>query len=55
MINPTNPQVATAAQYRLATSGDGLNWVANPAVFAQGGTSTLVQAADGALYFYYGK
>jgi hypothetical protein len=55
MINPTDPQVATKAQYRLAASSDGLTWTVNPTVFAEGGTSCLVQAADGTLYFYYGQ
>jgi hypothetical protein len=54
MINPTDPPVATKAQYRLATSEDGFTWTVHPTVFAEGGTSTLVETTDGTLYFYYG-
>jgi hypothetical protein len=54
MVNPTDPPVATEAQYRLATGDDGFNWTVNPTVFAKGGTSCLVQTSDGALLFYYG-
>ena len=55
MVNPTDPQVATKAQYRLASSDDGLTWTVNPLVFAEGGTSSLVQTSDGVLYFYFGQ
>ncbi len=54
MINPTDPPVAIKAQYRLATSDDGFTWTVKPAVFVEGGTSSLVETADGTLYFYYG-
>jgi hypothetical protein len=54
MINPTEPSIATGAQYRLATSDDGFTWTVNPKVFAEGGTSCLVESSDGTLFFYYG-
>jgi hypothetical protein len=52
MVNPT--QQAIGAEYRLASSEDGLHWNVRPTVFATGGTSCLVEASDGTLYFYYG-
>ena len=54
-INPTNPVIPTGGQYRLATSDDGFTWTVNPTVLAEGGTSCLVETADGTLYFYYGQ
>jgi hypothetical protein len=39
----------------LATSADGYNWISNPAVIGAGGTSCVVEAADGTLYIYYGE
>jgi hypothetical protein len=39
----------------LATSVDGYNWISNPAVIGAGGTSCVVEAADGTLYIYYGE
>jgi hypothetical protein len=54
-INPTDPPVATKGQYRLATSADGFTWSVNPTVFAEGGTSCLVETFDGTLFFYYGE
>jgi hypothetical protein len=55
MINPSDPFNPVKAQYRLAASADGLAWQVNPAVFAEGGTSSLVEVSDGTLYFYYGQ
>jgi len=54
MINPTEPSIATGGQYRLATSDDGFTWTVNPKVFAEGGTSCLVETSNGTLFFYYG-
>jgi len=54
MINPTEPSIATGGQYRLATSDDGFTWTVNPRIFAEGGTSCLVETSDGTLFFYYG-
>jgi hypothetical protein len=47
MINPTEPYIATGGQYRLATSDDGFTWTVNPTIFAEGGTSYLVETSDG--------
>ena len=55
MINPTDPFDPIKAQYHVATSDDGLTWTVNPTVIAEGGTSSLVQTSDGALYFYFGQ
>ena len=55
MINPSNPFDPIKAQYRLATSVDGFSWTVNTKVFAEGGTSCLVERADGTLFFYYGS
>jgi hypothetical protein len=55
MINPSDPFDAIKAQYYLATSDDGFTWAVNPTPFAQGGTSCLVETADGTLFFYYGQ
>jgi hypothetical protein len=55
MINPTVPRDPLRAQYRLANSDDGLTWTVNSSVFAEGGTSCLVERSDGTLYFYYGQ
>jgi hypothetical protein len=55
MINPTVPRAPLRAQYRLARSDDGLTWAVDPTVFAEGGTSCLVETADGTLFFYYGQ
>ena len=54
-INLSDPFVPTKGQYRLATSNDGLTWTVNPTVFAEGGTSCLVETSDGTLFFYYGE
>jgi hypothetical protein len=53
-VNPTDPPIATKGQYRLATSDDGFNWEVKPTVFAEGGTSCLIETSDGMLFFYYG-
>ena len=42
------------SEIHIATSADGLNWTANPTVIAHGGTTCVVQAADGTLYIYFG-
>jgi len=42
------------AEIHLATSTDGFNWTANPAIIGYGGTSCVVEAPDGSLYIYYG-
>jgi hypothetical protein len=55
MINPSEPQDAIKANYYLATSNDGFTWTVNPIPFAQGGTSCLVETADGTLFFYFGQ
>ena len=52
-INPSETD-PTKAQYRLATSDDGLTWTVKPTVFAEGGTSCLVETSSGTLFFYYG-
>jgi hypothetical protein len=39
----------------LATSTDGYNWASNHAIIGAGGTSCIVEAADGTLYIYYGE
>jgi hypothetical protein len=54
-LNPSDPTDAVKGEYRLATSSDGLGWTTNPRVFATGGTSCLVEASDGTLFFYYGQ
>jgi hypothetical protein len=42
------------AEIHLATSTDGFNWASNPKILEYGGTSCVVEAADGTLYIYYG-
>jgi hypothetical protein len=39
----------------LASSTDGYNWTTNPAVIANGGTSTVIEKPDGTLFIYYGR
>jgi hypothetical protein len=38
----------------LATSTDGFTWTTNPTIIGYGGTSCVVEGADGTLYLYYG-
>jgi hypothetical protein len=47
------PEPWTYTELRLATSADSLNWTADPAVIGYGGTSCIVQMADGTLFVYY--
>jgi hypothetical protein len=47
------PEPWTYTELRLATSADALNWTADPRVIGHGGTSCIVQAADGTLFIYY--
>jgi hypothetical protein len=41
-------------EIHLATSPDGFDWTTNPTIIGYGGTSCVVEAADGTLYLYYG-
>jgi len=43
------------AEIHLATSADALNWTADPAVIAYGGTSCAVEMPDGTYFIYYGR
>jgi hypothetical protein len=47
------PAPWTFTELRLATSVDALNWTADPRVIGYGGTSCIVQTADGTLFIYY--
>jgi hypothetical protein len=47
------PAPWTYTELRLATSGDALNWTADPRVIGYGGTSCIVETADGTLFIYY--
>ncbi len=40
-------------EIHLATSVDGFNWTANPTIIGYGGTSCVVETADGTLLIYY--
>jgi|WetSurMetagenome_2_1015567.scaffolds.fasta_scaffold16624_2 hypothetical protein len=42
------------AAIHLATSTDGLQWTASPTIIGYGGTSCVVEMADGSLLIYYG-
>jgi hypothetical protein len=42
------------AEIHLATSTDGFNWTPNPTIIGYGGTSCVVEMADGTLLIYYG-
>jgi hypothetical protein len=41
-------------EIHLATSTDALNWTTNPTIIGYGGTSCVIEAADGTMYLYYG-
>jgi hypothetical protein len=47
------PAPWTFTELRLATSMDALNWTIDPRVIGYGGTSCIVQTADGTLFIYY--
>jgi hypothetical protein len=47
------PAPWTYTELRLATSGDALNWTVDPRVIGYGGTSCIVETADGTLFIYY--
>jgi hypothetical protein len=47
------PAPWTFTELRLATSMDALNWTVDPRVIGYGGTSCVVQMADGTLFIYY--
>jgi hypothetical protein len=40
-------------EMRLATSTDGYDWITNPTVIGYGGTSCIVELADGTLVLHY--
>ena len=40
-------------EIHLATSTDGYTWTTDPTVIVYGGTSCVVETADGTLYLYY--
>jgi hypothetical protein len=42
-------------EIHLATSTDGYNWTTNPTIIGYGGTSCIVEAADGTLYIFGGE
>jgi hypothetical protein len=42
-------------EIHLATSTDGLLWIANPIVIEHGGTTSVIETADGTLYIYFGS
>lgn len=42
------------SEIHLATSADGFNWTSNPTVIEHGGTTCVIEAADGTLYIYFG-
>jgi hypothetical protein len=50
--NAGNP---LASEIHLATSADGYAWTTNPTVIGYGGTSCVVETADGTLYIYFGS
>jgi hypothetical protein len=47
------PEPWTYTEVRLATSADALTWTVDPRVIGYGGTSCIVQTADGTLFIYY--
>jgi hypothetical protein len=47
------PEPWTYTELRLATSANALNWTADPRVIGYGGTSCIVQTANGTLFIYY--
>jgi hypothetical protein len=57
-IHPDNmtdkPEPWTFTEIHIATSVDGFTWAPNPKVIGYGGTSCIVEWADGALLIYYG-
>jgi hypothetical protein len=56
MLNATlmdQPAPWTYTELRLATSADALNWTVDPRVIGYGGTSCIVETADGTLFIYY--
>jgi hypothetical protein len=47
------PAPWTFVELRLATSADTFNWTTNPTIIGYGGTSCIVETADGTLFIYY--
>jgi hypothetical protein len=63
---PTSPASTCSAEESSPTIGCACSWAgrrlqasaastAKPTVFAEGGTSCLVETSDGTLFFYYGQ
>jgi hypothetical protein len=47
------PAPWTYTELRLATSVDAFNWTVDPRVIGYGGTSCIIETADGTLFVYY--
>jgi len=48
-----SPDPWTFTEMHLATSTDGLDWAADPSIIGYGGTSCVVEMADGTLFVYF--